>query len=188
MVRIDKIVEIEEYLAFERESLTKHEFLYQNIIPMAGASYEHNLLAGSLFALIWFHLRKSNRDVFQNDMRTNNPLNGSFMYSDVVVSDGKPIFREDGKLDNLMNPVLIVEVLSTTTAVYDKSDKFIACKSIASLQEYVLISTDTPEIEIYRREENDHWLLIKERNAESKVHFNSIDLEFLLGEIYEKKE
>ena len=109
------------------------------------------------------------------------------MYPDVVVSDGKPIFREDGKLDNLMNPILIVEVLSTTTAVYDKSDKFIACKSISSLQEYVLILTDTPEIEIYRREENDHWLLLKERNAESKVHFKSINFEFVLGEIYEKK-
>lgn len=187
MIKVEQIVEIEEYLSFERESLTKHEFLYQYIIPMAGASYEHNLLAGNLFAIIWLHLRKTNKDVFQNDMRTNNPVNGSFMYPDVVVSDGKPIFREDGKLDNLMNPILIVEVLSTTTAVYDKSDKFIACKSIPTLQEYVLISTDTPEIEIYRREENDHWLLIKERNAMNKVYFSCIDFEFELGDIYEKK-
>lgn len=187
MIKVEQIIEIEEYLAFERKSLTKHEFLYQYIIPMVGASFEHNLLAMNLAALIWFHLRKSDKIVFQNDLRTYNPSNGSFMYPDVVVSDGKPIFREDGKLDNLMNPVLIVEVLSTTTAVYDKSDKFIACKTIPTLQEYVLISTDTPEIEIYRREENDHWILVKERNATNKVHFNSIDFEFELGEIYEKK-
>jgi Uma2 family endonuclease len=119
-------------------------------------------------------------------MRTNNPLNGSFMYPDIVVSNGKSVLREDGKLDNLMDPVLVVEVLSTTTAVHDKSDKFITCKSILSLQEYALISTDTPEIEIYRREENDHWLLIKERNAINKVHFSSVDFELELGEIYEK--
>lgn len=187
MIKIENIVEIEDYLAFERESLTKNEFLFQSIIPMAGASYEHNLLGGGLFALIWFHLRKSNKDVFQNDMRTYNPVNKSFMYPDIVVSDGKPIFREDGKLDNLMNPVMIVEVLSPTTAVYDKSDKFIACKTIPSLQEYILVSTDNPEIEIYRRESEDHWTLIKEREKANKVRFDSIDFEFELGEIYERK-
>lgn len=189
MIKIEHTVEIEDYLAFERESLTKNEFLYQSIISMAGASFEHNIIAGDLFAFIWNHLRsqKSNKFVFQNDMRTYNPVNQSFMYPDIVVSDGKPIFREDQKMDNLMNPILIVEVLSESTAVYDKSDKFIACKSIPSLQEYVLISTDTPEIEIYRRESEDHWILIKQRESISKVHFNSIDFEFELGEIYERK-
>lgn len=187
MIKIKHTVEIEDYLALERASVTKNEFLFQSIIPMAGASFEHNLLAMNLSALIWFHLRKSNKFVFQNDMRTYNPVNQSFMYPDIVVSDGKPIFREDEKLDNLMNPVLIVEVLSESTAVYDKSDKFIACKTIPSLQEYVLISTDTPEIEIYRRESEDHWTLIKERESSNKVRFESIDFEFELGEIYERK-
>lgn len=120
-------------------------------------------------------------------MRTYNPVNQSFMYPDIIVIDGKPIFREDGKLDNLMNPVMIVEVLSPTTAVYDKSDKFIACKTIPSLQEYISVSTDTPEIEIYRRENEDHWTLIKEREKASKVRFESIDFDFELGEIYERK-
>jgi Uma2 family endonuclease len=187
MIKIDHTVEIEDYLAFERDSLTKNEFLFQSIIPMAGASFEHNLLAMNLSALIWFHLKKSNKIVFQNDMRTYNPVNQSFMYPDIVVSDGKPIFREDEKLDNLMNPLMIVEVLSPTTAVYDKSDKFIACKTIPSLQEYILVSTDTPEIEIYRRENEDHWTLIKERDPNNKVYFNSIDFEFGLVEIYERK-
>jgi Uma2 family endonuclease len=187
MIKIDHTVEIENYLAFERGSLTKNEFLFQSIIPMAGASFEHNLLAMNLSALIWFHLRKSNRIVFQNDMRTYNPINQSFMYPDIVVSDGKPIFREDEKMDNLMNPVMIIEVLSPSTAVYDKSDKFIACKTIPSLHEYILISTDTPEIEIYRRENEDHWTLIKEREPSNKVRLNAIDFEFELGEIYQRK-
>lgn len=187
MIKIDHTVEIENYLAFERRSLTKNEFLFQSIMPIAGASFEHNIISGDLFAFIWNHLRsqKSNKFIFQNDMRTYNPINQSFMYPDIVVSDGKPIFREDEKLDNLMNPVIIVEVLSPTTAVYDKSDKFIACKNIPSLQEYVLISTDIPEIEIYRRVSADHWILIKEREVNNKVHLNSIDFE--LGEIYGRK-
>jgi Uma2 family endonuclease len=187
MIKIDHTVEIENYLAFERESLTKNEFLFQSIIPMAGASFEHNLLAMNLSAMIWFHLKKSNKIVFQNDMRTYNPINQSFMYPDIVVSDGKPIFREDEKMDNLMNPVMIIEVLSPSTAVYDKTDKFIACKTIPSLQEYVLISTDTPEIEIYRRENEEHWTLIKERELSNKVRLNAIDFEFELGEIYQRK-
>jgi Uma2 family endonuclease len=187
MIKIDHIVEIEDYLAFERESLTKNEFLFQSIIPRPASSFEHNIVNGNLSALIWFHLKKSNKIVFQNNMRTYSSVNQSFIYPDIVVSDGRPIFREDGKLDNLMNPVMIVEVLSPTTAVYDKSDKFIACKTIPSLQEYVLVSTDTPEIEIYRRENEDHWTLIKERYPNNKIYFNSIDFEFELGEIYERK-
>jgi Uma2 family endonuclease len=119
-------------------------------------------------------------------MRTHNPINRSFMYPDVVVSDGKPIFR-DNEMDNLMNPLLIIEVLSSTTAIYDKTDKFIACKSIQSLQEYVLISPDYPEVEIYRREDNDHWSLIKYNNPDAEFYLKSIDFACILNEIYAKK-
>ncbi len=154
---------------------------------MAGASYKHNCLTTNLFALIWFHLRKSEKKVFQSNMRTYNPVNQGFMYPDIVVSNGKPIFREDGKMDNLMNPVMIIEVLSPSTAVYDKTDKFIACKTIPTLQEYVLISTDKPDIEIYRRENEDHWSLIKEHDSNAKILLNSIEFELKSGEIYEEK-
>lgn len=188
MVKVEQITSVEQYLAFERESLTKHEFLFNSIIPMAGASYEHNTTAMNLAALIWIHLRKSNKTVFQNDMRTYNPTNNGFMYPDIVVSDGKPTFREDGKMDNLTNPVLIIEILSPSTAVYDKTDKFIACKTIPTLQEYALISPETPEIEIYRRETQDHWILVKENKSENNVTFTSIDFGFRLGEIYEKND
>jgi Uma2 family endonuclease len=187
MIKVEQTIEIEQYLAYERESLTKNEFLFHDIIPMAGTSYEHNIIAGNLFALIWFHLRKSNKIVFRNNMRTYNPVNQGFMYPDIVVSNGKPIFREDGKMDNLMNPVMIIEVLSPSTAVYDKTDKFIACKTIPTLQEYVLISTDKPDIEIYRRENEEHWTLVKEHDSNAKILLNSIDFEFELGEIYEEK-
>jgi Uma2 family endonuclease len=187
MIKTENIVEIEVYLSFERESLTKNEFLFHTIVPRVSSSFEHNIINGNLSAIIWFHLRQSDKIVFQNDMRTYSPINQGFMYPDIVVSDGKPIFREDGKMDNLMNPVMIIEVLSPSTAVYDKSDKFIACKSIPTLQEYLLVSTDTPEIEIYRRESEDHWSLIKEREINNTVHFNSISFSFELGEIYQRK-
>jgi Uma2 family endonuclease len=185
---LEKITGIEEYLAFERESQTKNEFLFESIIPMAGATFEHNIIGGNLFAMIWFHLKNqhSNCVVFQNDMRTYNPLNQSFMYPDVVVSDGKPMFRADEKMDNLINPLLIIEVLSSSTAVYDKTDKFIAYKSIPSLKEYVLVSTDSPEIEIFRKE-NEQWELIKLRSLTDKIHFKSINFEVEMNAVFEGK-
>ena len=189
MIKINKISSIEEYLSFERASLTKNEYLFEAIIPMAGATIEHNIISGNLFALIWLFLKnqKSLNIVFQSDMRTFNPSNNSFMYPDVVVSDGKPVLREDGKMDNLINPILIIEVLSKSTAVYDKTDKFIACKSIPSLKEYVLVSTDTPEIEIYRKENDTHWELVKQLDLTKLVQFKSINLEFALSEIYDNR-
>jgi Uma2 family endonuclease len=120
-------------------------------------------------------------------MRTYNPINQGFMYPDIVVSAGKSIFRDDDKMDNLTNPVIIIEVLSPSTAVYDKTDKFIACKTIPTLQEYVLISTDKPDIEIYRRENQSQWALVKEHDSNAKILFSSIDFEFGLGDIYESK-
>lgn len=186
MVKLEQIKTEEAFLAFERESLDKNEFLYNTIIPMAGASFEHNVIVGNLFGLIWFHLRKSKNFVFQNDMRTHNPVNKSYMYPDVVVSDGKPIFK-DSEMDNLINPLLIIEVLSSTTAIYDKTDKFIACKSIPSLQEYVLISPDAPDVEIYQRDSDEHWSLIKYTNPEAEFHLKSINFSCILNEIYEKR-
>ncbi len=186
MIKLKDISTEQTYLDFERGSLEKHEFLYNTIIKMAGASRKHNLIGGNLFALIWFYLRKTEKEVYQNDMRTHNPTNKSYMYPDVVVSDGKPTFRDD-EMDNLTNPLLIIEVLSSSTAIYDKTDKFIACKSIPSLLEYVLISPDYPEVEIYRREENDHWSLIKHTDPNAHFYFKSIDFSCILNEIYEKK-
>ncbi|MCU0327254.1 MAG: Uma2 family endonuclease [Spirosomaceae bacterium] len=187
MVKVEQITS-EQYLKLERNSLTKHEFISNCVISYANFDLSHHLVRGNLAALIWLHLKKSSNTVFQSNMRIYNVLNDNFMYPDIVVSDGKPTFREDGKMDNLTNPVLIIEILSPSTAVYDKTDKFIACKTILTLQEYALISPETPEIEIYRRETQDHWILVKENKSENNVTFTSIHFGFRLGEIYEKND
>jgi Uma2 family endonuclease len=178
----------ESYLAFERNSIDKHEFLYQTIIPMAGASQKHNVIAMNLAALLWFHLRQTPNVVYQSDMRTHNPVNDSYMYPDVVVSDGKPQLKADSSFDNLINPLVIIEILSPTTAVYDKTDKFIACRSIPSLQEYVLVSVNSPDIEIYKRAENDQWLLIKPNQADGSLTLSSIGFSCSFSDIYQTKE
>jgi Uma2 family endonuclease len=126
--------------------------------------------------------------VFQNDMRTHNPLNDSYMYPDVVVTDGKPKLKADEANDNLINPLIIIEILSPSTAVYDKSDKFIACRSIPTLQEYVLVSVNSPDIEIYQRAENDQWVLIKPNQSDGVFTLSSIGFTCSLNDIYQTKE
>ena len=177
----------QEYLAFERKSKEKHEFLHNTLIPTAGASKDHNIIGGNLFALLWFFLRDSDCIVFQNDMRVFNPLTGSYFYPDVVISAGVPILSEDAEGDILTNPALIIEVLSPSTAVYDKTDKFIASRSSPSLVEYVLVAQDRMDFEIYRKQEHEHWTSLRLTEAQSVLTFHSLPgFECLLSEAYKK--
>jgi Uma2 family endonuclease len=173
-----------EYLAFERDSETRHEFINQTLIPMAGASRLHNFITLNLAALIWQLMRHSENETYQSDMRLLNPLSGSYFYPDVMVSDGKGELVEDGHFDTLTNPILIVEVLSPSTAIYDKTDKFIACRGIKTLKEYILVSSDKVMVEIYRRNADDNWYSVVETNLTNNVKFESINLDLPLKEIY----
>ena len=174
-----------EYLLLERASKSKHEYLYQTMIQMAGATQQHNIISGNLFALIWMFLRRSNYIVFQNDMRVFNPTNFSYMYPDVVVSDGEAQVSDEYK-DNLLNPLIIIEVLSPSTAVHDKTDKFIACRSIASLKEYVLVWPDIHLAEVYRKDSANHWSLETINTDTALFSLSSIDFSCPLLDLYEK--
>ncbi len=102
-----KTISEEEYLAFERASDTKHEFIYQTIVPTAGANLEHNFIASNLSTIIWHFLKNSDSGVFQSDMRIINSINGSYFYPDVCVSEGKPKMISR---DILSNPLLVIEM------------------------------------------------------------------------------
>lgn len=174
----------EAYLFMERASLDKHEYLYETVIPMAGASRIHNIIAGNLFALLWAFLRKSEAVVFQNDMRVYNPLNDSYIYPDVVISDGKPIVSDVFK-DNLLNPLVIIEILSPSTALHDKTDKFIACRSMPTLKEYILISPEIRQTEIYQKDDEGHWT-VQSFLPDAMLQITAISFSCELQDIYEK--
>jgi Uma2 family endonuclease len=178
-----KTISVKEYLAFERESVEKHEFIFNTIIPMAGAKREHNLVAMNLARIIATHLLNSIHETYPSDMRVLNESNDSYFYPDISVSDGKPEILED---DILTNPRLVVEVASKSTQVFDKTDKFIAYRSLPSLKEYVLVSTKNPEIEIFRKEEDGNWTVETVFGLENKVNFDSIQLEIPLKDIYQR--
>lgn len=179
-----QITSATDYLAFERESEKRHEFIFNTIIEMAGATLIHNRLIRNLFLMIGNFLKDSKYfELFQTDMRTYNPINGSYFYPDIVVSDGEPQTIEN---DNLTNPILIIEILSPSTAVFDKTDKFVAYRTIETLKEYVLVYSEIPQIEVFRKDNKGIWSVETINKIESELNLNSINFSVSLKEVYQR--
>jgi Uma2 family endonuclease len=128
-----------DYLEFERNSDIKHEYFDGEIFEMSGAKRNHNKITTNLSGLVWQHLKGKNCENYSNDMRVFVPETGLYTYPDLVVVCGEPQFQDD-VFDTLLNPVLLVEVLSDSTESYDRGKKFQHYRSIESLQEYILVS------------------------------------------------
>ena len=138
----------EEYLARERRAETKSEYLRGEVFAMAGASRAHNLIASNAAGELRQQLRDRPCEVYPSDMRVKVSPSGLYTYPDVTVVCGEPQF-EDAEVDTLLNPKVLVEVLSPSTADYDRGGKFTHYRRLPSLQEYVLISQDRPLVEHY---------------------------------------
>src|SRR5258708_5016376 len=174
----------QEYLALEREAEYKSEFYKGEVFAFAGASERHNLIAANFLATIHRQLRSSPYRAYPSDMRITIPQTPHYTYADVVVVCGQPELDDDFK-DNLLNPIVIVEVLSPATERYDRGKKFESYQRIASLMEYVLVSQDRPRVEQFLRQPDGRWLY-SETSAEGSIKLTSIDCELSLTDIYEK--
>lgn len=175
----------EEYLALERSGSTKHEYYAGEIVAMVGASKNHNVITGNIFASLHRQLRRRLCDVYPSDMRVGVGTAGLYMYPDLTVVCGTPRFA-DNQQDTLLNPTIIVEVLSPSTENYDRGKKFLHYRTLDSLQEYILIAHDTPRIEHYIRQTDNHWLLATTATLDSAIRLPSIECEVLLSDVYEK--
>ncbi|MBX3297780.1 MAG: Uma2 family endonuclease [Acidobacteria bacterium] len=175
----------EEYLEFERGSEIKHEFYNGRIYAMAGAKRRHNLIALNIGSEIRTHLKGRNCEAYPSDMRIYIPRFGLYTYPDVSVVCGKPEFQ-DAVLDTLLNPVLLIEILSDSTESYDRGKKFQHYRSIESLQEYVLVSQNEARIEKYIRQGDGFWVLSEAVGVDSSIMFESIDCPISLAEVYDK--
>ena len=173
----------EEYLAFERASQHRHEFIYNTLIEMAGATKIHNYITTALVGLLWNLLRGTDFEVLGSDMRVFNPQNGSYFYPDIVISDGEAKTIEN---DNLINPILVIEVASPSTAVFDKTDKFIAYRSIETLKEYVLVSTELPQMEVFRKNDKGEWSVETVHGLDKTALLQSVGVSVLLKDVFEK--
>ena len=174
----------QEYLALERKSETRNEYYNGEIFAMSGASREHNLIAGNLFRDIGNQLEDRPCETYMSDMRVWIEATGLYTYPDVVVVCGEPRFQ-DREVDTLLNPTVIVEVLSPTTAAYDRGDKFRHYRRIDSLREFVLISQDRMMVERYTRQGKD-WVLSDMTDPDQVLKLESIGCQIPLGRIYAK--
>lgn len=175
---------VEEYLAFERRSETRHEFLDGEIFAMGGASRKHNLVTGNAFAALHGQLAGRDCEVHASDMRVKIPATGLYAYPDVVVVCGDPELEDDAELDTLLNPTLILEVLSPTTADYDRGGKFAHYRTLPSLAEYLVLAQDQVHAEHSRRQPDGSWLLTETDRPGEILELPSIGCRLDLAAIY----
>ena len=174
----------EEYLAFERQAKRKCEFYNGEIFAMAGASREHNLIVTNLPRELSQQLKGKPCEVYSSEMRTRIP-NGPYVYPDVVAVCSEPQF-EDKVLDTLMNPLVVIEVLSESTADFDRGTKFHHYRQIESLREYIVVDQAEPHVERFSRGPDGVWQLVDVTGLSAVLTVESLGCSLPLAEIYLK--
>jgi len=176
---------VEEYLAFERQSDTKHEYFAGEIVAMAGASYNHNLSVMSTGVTLYTQLRGRPCATLPSDQRLRiNPV-GPLTYPDIMVVCGQSQFTDE-RPDIVTNPTVIIEVLSPSTEGDDRGRKFQHYRTIKSLKEYVLIAQDEYRIEHYVRAEHGWWHFTEATEFDAAIRLDSIECTLALAEVYER--
>ena len=182
--RSDRRISAEEYLALERQSETRNEFLDGEIFAMGGASRRHNLVTGNAFAALHAQLIGRDCEVHSSDLRVKVPATGLYAYPDVVVVCGGPQLEDDTHLDTLLNPTLIIEVLSPTTADYDRGGKFAHYRTLPSLAEYLVLAQDRVHAEHASRQDDGSWLLTETSQPGEVLDLPSIGCRLDLKAVY----
>ena len=186
LATVEKIYTDEEYLAFEREAEEKHELIDGEIVAMAGATRRHNLISTNTTIALGVQLRGRNCEAYANDMRVRM-RKSRYSYPDVVIVCGEPNFADD-EFDVLLNPTVVVEVLSKSTRFRDKTEKLETFQKMESIQEVLLIEQDLLRVEHYIKQTPMQWLLRIYEDASDTIALESINCQISLGEIYDRIE
>lgn len=174
----------EEYLALEETANYKSEYRDGEIVPMTGCTTNHNEIALNIAANLKFSLKGKNYKVYMGDVRLWIPHYRQYTYPDVMVIQGQPIYTGKGTT-TVMNPKLIVEVLSKSTKNYDQGDKFLYYRSISEFTEYLLIEQTECRLLQYIKTSTNQWQLTEYESVDSVISLNSVELEVSLSDIYE---
>lgn len=178
------------YLRQEREADFKSEYVNGEIIPMAGASINHNLIKENIAIQIGLHVRTNGEGCrsMSSDQRVNVPTDSLYAYPDVVVICGPNQYHNEVR-DTLTNPMLIVEVLSPGTAGYDRGDKFALYRHSPTFAEYLLIDSEKIRAEVFRKHEQGYWFLASEADKSTEaVELASIGLSLPMTAVYAQTE
>lgn len=177
----------EGYLAFERRSEQRHEYIDGELFAMSGASERHNQIVVNLSGEIRTQFKGRSCRVYTNDMRVRIAGTARYTYPDVTALCGQGLF-DDKEQDTLINPNLIIEVLSVSTEAYDRGQKFEYYRQVETLTEYVLVAQDKPHVEQFRRQSDGQWLFTATSGLESFIELPSVGCRLSLAEIYDKVE
>ena len=187
MAQVQQEISELEYLARERQAESRSEFFASEIFGMAGASRNHNLITANIVAELRNALREKPYEVYPSDMRVKVSKTGLYTYPDAVVACGEPEF-EDRELDTLLNPKILVEVLSKSMAAYDLGKKFEHYRALDSVEELVFAASETLHVLHYRRRAGDgsSWILSETRDRSFQIKLASIGVTLEIAEIYSK--
>ena len=177
----------EEYLAFERQSETKHEFYDGEIFAMSGASMSHNDISLNIGGELRQAFRNRTCKAWTGDLRVKLGRSSAYVYPDVVATCEEPKL-EDDQLDTLTNPQVIVEVSSPSTESHDRGTKFRKYRELESLTDYVLVAQDRVSVEHFAREDDGSWRMRDYDLLTDELVLDSVDVRLPLSEIYLKVE
>jgi Uma2 family endonuclease len=177
----------DEYLAAERLSDYRSEYLDGGVYPMTGASLNHGRIVINVATELALQLRERDCDVLVTDMKVRLPDLRKFFYPDVVAACGELQFHDERK-DIITNPDLVVEVLSPSTEAFDRGAKFKAYRTIESLKEYLLVSQEKPLVEQYIRNGEGKWTYMAAEGLESSLALPSVECTLSLSAVYKRVE
>ncbi|MDR3637404.1 MAG: Uma2 family endonuclease [Isosphaeraceae bacterium] len=177
----------EEYLRRERLAQERSEYHKGHVVTMAGASRKHNRIVSNITGSLVAQLKGRRCNNYANDMRVAVRGGEFYLYPDVVVTCGPELY-EDDEDDILLNPILILEVLSESTEAYDRGEKFLSYPSIPTLREYVMVSQTPPRFEFYHKQEDGSWVYRSWSEAIPPLSLQSIGCTLLAVEVYDKLE
>ncbi|HET7116055.1 MAG TPA: Uma2 family endonuclease [Hanamia sp.] len=175
---------IEEYLEMENASIEKNEYYKGEIFAMSGAKVPHNTISFNLSGILYNKLKGKKCKPYGSDQRIHIQSNTLFTYPDISIICGEIITLNNGDY-NVLNPTVIIEVLSKSTSNYDRGVKFKLYRDIPTLKEYILVDSETIHIEVFRLNENNHWELEEYDSVENYLFVETIDEKIAIAEIYE---
>jgi Uma2 family endonuclease len=176
-----EIITADEYLSIERQAEERNEFYQGECMAMAGESRWHNCLAGQIFAALVHHLNGKPCTPYMADMRLSIETHQHYVYPDVLVVCQQKAYIAD---DMVNDATVIIEVLSPSTESYDRGRKFLHYQSLTSLQEYVLITQDVMQVEVFRRGEKHKWEYERLNEPTDIVILETLQFSITLAELY----
>jgi len=175
----------EQYLEIERKAEFKSEYYNGEMFATSGVGLAHNRLVTALIGELGQQLRHSPCEVLGSDMRVAVRATGLYTYPDASVCCGGPQLLE-GQMDTLLNPTLIVEVLSPSTEAYDRGRKFEHYRSMDSFTAYLLVASDRIHVDLFTRQPDGRWILTSADRLEDVVDLQAIGCRLSLADLYEK--